>query len=116
MSTYQPPGLMSSGSPRLTELAAKPYLTQRALAMFNGSVELARAWIGADPKRERRVLFEISIRKCQGRQTTAKYEAMQHAVALWVAEETAERENVQTAEDRMMLAICQAEAEAVGDV
>ena len=91
MSTYQPPDLMSSGSPaddcwaisdwyrdrgdltraqdwanaaqraeefednnewsaqRLAELATKPYLTQRALAMFNGSVELARAGSGPTP-------------------------------------------------------------------
>ena len=49
-------------------------------------------------------------------QTTAKYEAMQHAVALWVAEETAERENVQTAEDRMMLGAAYLEAMDAGAI
>ena len=88
--TYRPPDLMSSGSPADYCWAMSDWYRDR------GDLARAQDWANAAQQAEQN-----------------------EAVAEWsaqrLAELAAERENAQQTEERMMLAICQAEAEAAGD-
>ena len=90
MSTYQPPDLMSSDKSADYCWAMSDWYRDR------GDLTRAYHWANAAQRAE-------------------QHEAIAERSAQRLAELVAERENAQQTEERMMLAICQAEAEAAGD-
>ena len=84
------PDLMSSGSPTDYCWAMSDWYRDR------GDLNRAQDWADAAQRAE-------------------YFEAVDEWAAQQLAELAAERENAQQTEERTMLAICQAEAEAVGD-